>query len=432
MASHLNPITENPDFFGWPGALAISVGLPILFNIMAYTCNEHGCPPSWTSLEPYLAMLDSSDARYKIFISWNATFVYLAWFCGLVLLDRILPGQTVLGTQLRDGKTRLNYKFNGTAILTLLSTILVARFFATDGAMPELVFVHDHLLELLNVTIVISIILSLIVYAASFSYKDEPILAAGGNTGNHFFDWFIGHELNPRIQDFDLKMFCEMRPGLILWVIINLAMAHHQHLKYGYVTNSMILVTAFQNFYVFEGIFNESKLVSSMDITTDGLGFMLLFGDLVVVPFSYTLQARYLAQNPHELGRAATCILIAMYIAGYTIFRKSNTQKNDFKEGHPSTSHLKYLTSKNGNKLIISGWWGICRHINYFGDWLMALAFTLPTGFQSLIPYYFPLFFAILLIHRNSRDEAKCEEKYKETWQEYKKQVPYALIPYIY
>ena len=32
------------------------------------------------------------------------------------------------------------------------------------------------------------------------------------------YDFFKGRELNPRIGTFDLKFFCEMRPGLIGWV----------------------------------------------------------------------------------------------------------------------------------------------------------------------------------------------------------------------
>lgn len=36
--------------------------------------------------------------------------------------------------------------------------------------------------------------------------------------GNVVYDFFKGRELNPRIRNFDLKFFCEMRPGLIGWV----------------------------------------------------------------------------------------------------------------------------------------------------------------------------------------------------------------------
>lgn len=36
--------------------------------------------------------------------------------------------------------------------------------------------------------------------------------------GNPLYDFFMGRELNPRIGNFDLKYFCELRPGLIGWV----------------------------------------------------------------------------------------------------------------------------------------------------------------------------------------------------------------------
>lgn len=36
--------------------------------------------------------------------------------------------------------------------------------------------------------------------------------------GNPLYDFFIGRELNPRVGNFDLKYFCELRPGLIGWV----------------------------------------------------------------------------------------------------------------------------------------------------------------------------------------------------------------------
>ncbi len=47
---------------------------------------------------------------------------------------------------------------------------------------------------------------------------------------------------------------------------------------------------------------------------------------------------------------------------------------------------LKSLPTARGTKLLISGWWGIARHINYLGDLLMGLAWCLPTGgFNSAV-----------------------------------------------
>jgi hypothetical protein len=42
-----------------------------------------------------------------------------------------------------------------------------------------------------------------------------------------------------------------------------------------------------------------------MDITTEGFGFMLVFGDLAWVPFVYCLQTRYLLMYPQTWNHLA-------------------------------------------------------------------------------------------------------------------------------
>jgi hypothetical protein len=45
----------------------------------------------------------------------------------------------------------------------------------------------------------------------------------GGNSGVAVYDVFMGRELNPRLHGFfDLKQWCELYPGLIAWVLLNL------------------------------------------------------------------------------------------------------------------------------------------------------------------------------------------------------------------
>ncbi|CAN6602018.1 delta(14)-sterol reductase Erg24p [Trichomonascus vanleenenianus] len=423
--SKLNPKTAEPDFGGAPGALAISIGLPVLFNVLYFSCNEGGCPREW-SVQMILDQLKTAKL-----VSWEATAAYAAWFAGLVVLDRILPGKEVKGVTLRDG-TQLTYKFNGKVLMMVLLAIFSQRLVDTKGMLPELVFVYDHMLELTNVAIIFSFVLACFVYIRSFLHKKEVLLAEGGNTGNPIFDWFIGRELNPRIGDFDIKVFCEMRPGLLLWVLINMAMAHHQILKYGALSNSMALVLVFQTYYVVEGTFYEEGLIQMIDVTTDGFGFMLSLGDLALVPFTHTMQARYLADHPGDIPWIGFAACLGVFLLGLYIFRMANNEKSAFKRGDPLTAHLKYIETPTGSKLITSGWWGMSRHINYFGDWLVAWAYCLPCGFQTPIPYYFVVWFGILLIHREIRDDAKCAKKYKETWTKYKKLVPYRIIPGIY
>ena len=42
----------------------------------------------------------------------------------------------------------------------------------------------------------------------------------------------------------------------------------------------------------------------------------------------------------------------------------------------------------------------------------MALAWSLPTGFDTPVTYFYVVYFAVLLIHRQRRDDEKCEKKY--------------------
>ena len=60
----------------------------------------------------------------------------------------------------------------------------------------------------------------------------------------------------------------------------------------------MALVCGFHGLYVADALWHEPAILTTMDITTDGLGFMLAFGDLAWVPFTYSLQARYLVDHP--------------------------------------------------------------------------------------------------------------------------------------
>lgn len=46
----------------------------------------------------------------------------------------------------------------------------------------------------------------------------------------------------------------------------------------------------------------QEAVLTTMDIVHDGFGFMLAFGDLAWVPFTYGLQAMFLVVHPQPLG----------------------------------------------------------------------------------------------------------------------------------
>ena len=72
---------------------------------------------------------------------------------------------------------------------------------------------------------------------------------------------------------------------------------------------------------------------------------------------------------------------------------------------------------------------GYARKIHYTCDLFFALSWGLVTGFQSPFPWFYPVFFTCMIIHRTIRDIQKCRKKYGKAWEEYERQVPYLFIP---
>lgn len=363
------------------------------------------------------------------------------------------------------------------------AVVLAAGTIAQGPEFPVWTFIYDNYIALFTSNFIISFLLAVAVYVKSFSVKpnnpENRELAAGGNSGNFIYDWFIGRELNPRIKiplipEIDIKIWLEMRPGLLGWILLDCAFAMRQYKNYGYVTDSMLITIISQAWYVFDGLYMEPAILTTIDIVSDGFGFMLSFGDVAWLPFVYSLQARYLAVYPVSLGPWAL-ITFGAQATGYYIFRSSNNEKNRFRTNpnDPAIAHLKYIDTKAGSRLLISGWWGTARHINYMGDWVMSWSYCLPTGIAGyqiikhailpvtlpegakamtglqdgpitivhpgeakgwgiVVTYFFMLYFAVLLIHREGRDEAKCHAKYGKDWEDYRKKVPWRIVPYVY
>lgn len=97
--------------------------------------------------------------------------------------------------------------------------------------------------------------------------------------------------------------------------------------------------------------------------------FMLTVGDLVWVPFTFSLQSRYLSMHSSTLSQSYLTLLFVCNMCFYYVFRGSNSEKNAFRTNpdSPSVRHLKYIKTDSGSKLLITGWWGVTRHINYLG-----------------------------------------------------------------
>ena len=454
--------------------------------LSAFLCNDvSGCPapsllhPTSLTLAQLKAETPWPQSGLSGLFDLKVTIWVLAYYGLSLALQLLLPGVEAEGVALTVGGKH-TYKFNSFRSACLTVAGLAVGTAMQGTSFPVWTFIWDNLIQIITANLLVSVAFSIIVYVRSFSipHSGQPNpsrreLASGGHSGNMIFDFFIGRELNPRIdipdsvpviggQCIDIKAFNEMRPGLLGWIILDFAFMVHQYKTYGLVTDSIVFVTAFQTLYAADALYMESAILTTIDITRDGFGFMLAFGDLVWLPFIYSLQCRYLAVHPVHLGLVADAAVLTVLALGFYIFRASNNEKNRFRTNpkDPRVRYLEYITTASGSALLISGWWGRARHINYLGDMIMSWSYSLPTGVAGYIihsytnpltgdvrrevvqgeargwgmifTYFYILYFAVLLIHRERRDEAKCRRKYGKDWDKYTATVTSRIVPGIY
>lgn len=413
--------TSDLEFGGRIGVLCLLLLLPVVVLALLILCSQKD-----SSLLGFPHMLPPLHSLWD----WQVFGIVLLWLLFQAVLSLLPVGKVVNGMPLKNGKT-LKYRINGFYAL-LVSAIAVGAG-VYNGL--DLSYIHAHFLQFYTSALLISILLSVYLFVRS-RWASEDDRAPAGSSGYVIYDFFMGREMNPRIKNFDIKFFCEMRPGLIGWLVFNCAMLHAemnlQHLDMP--SSAMLLVNAFQLLWVVDGLWHEEKLLSMMDMVHDGFGFMLAFGDLAWVPFTFTCQSYYLASHPSDLCVFWIVPIILMNMVGYYIFRKANSQKFAFRRNpyDPALSHLKTIPTATGKSLIASGLWGFVRHPNYLGDLVMALAWSLTCGFNHVIPYFYLMYLLVLLVHRAVRDERQCRMKYGLAWEQYCKAVPYRIFPGVY
>lgn len=352
----------------------------------------------------------------------HVAFFAVFYILFLAILGELLPGNVYPGSRLEDG-SRLYYKCNGLSVLFFTVATYVTCHFTglIDGA-----WIARHYFDLLVTANWIALCLATYLFLSFKLVGRKNWLTKR----SWFADFILGSELNPFIWKINVKFFW-LRPSMIGWCLINVSHLLLQFIEHQKFSYRMVVYQIFTNLYIVDYFYNEVKMTTTWDIIAEHFGLMLIWGDIVFIPFVFSIQCRYLVNNfvPMKLWEWILITLCASI--GIYIFRSSNSQKHQFKH-HPEAKIWGKQPETIEGKLLVSGFWGIARHINYTGDLLLALSFCLPCGYENVIPYFYFLYLLLLLIHRDMRDERRCAAKYGALWEEYCRRVPYRLIPYVY
>jgi delta14-sterol reductase len=347
-------------------------------------------------------------------------------FLGFIIITFIgtkyLPGKLREGAIQPDGTCKL-YKLNGLALF-VATTIAVAA--GTLLFNLSLAPVREYFWYLFAVANLFAFIGTGILYVTGkrASGGEKPL------PGKILSDLWFGVEFNPTWLGVDLKMFA-YQPSLIGLGLINASFAFVQYETYDRISVPMWMFQAFWWLYLASHYYYEEFMLSTWDVIAEKFGFMLVWGDLVLVPFFYSIVGWFLVDRIEPISWNAVAAISLLYLFGLWLFRGANLQKHRFKQ-NPNANIWGQPARTVGGKLLISGWWGIGRKLNYTGEICLYLAIALTTGFHSFIPYLLPLWLCLLLIHRARRDEHRCRSKYGDLWTTYCTKARFRMMPFVY
>jgi len=396
----------------------------------------------WRTCVAYDGSLQAMLADFSVAKLWRAwpwpSRTALAVVGGFAAFEALLlvalPGRVMQGPVTPSGN-RVTYKLNGVAAWAVTHLAFVVG--AARGWFSPSV-VYDHFGEIITTCSLFAVLFCGVLYFKGLHFPSTP---DAGRIENPIFDYFWGTELHPRWRGFDFKQFANCRLGMMGWSLIVLSFAAKQRALDGRVAGSMVVAAALQLIYVARFFWTEHWYFSTLDVMHDRFGFYLCWGVTTWLPVVYTSQALYLVNHPLALGAAPAVLIVGAGLFGLYVTYAADRQRQRVRRssgrctvwGRPPEVIVAEYATRDGHTerslLLASGWWGLARHFHYLGEITLAVAWTLPCGFTHFLPWFYPAFLAVLLVHRALRDDRRCREKYGRFWTEYCARVRYRIVP---
>jgi delta24(24(1))-sterol reductase len=370
--------------------------------------------------------------------------LYVGFFIFEFILAYVMPGVISKGLPVpTENNVEHVYLCNGLSSWYL--TLILAGIAHQTGIF-RLSEIADHFGELLTVAVLFGDLVSIMVYVTAIITNNTTRMS-----GNLIYDFFMGAVLNPRISIkglgvVDLKFFAEIRVSWLLLFMLTAGAASKQYDEQGNISGSMVIMLVAHGLYTNACMKGEECIPTTWDIFYEKFGWMLCFWNLAGVPFVYAFNSFYILKNNPQLSNFTVSVILTILVTAYYVWDTSLSQKNKYRmqergniisrKGFPyftsgTLKDPKVLKTKCGT-LLVDGWWGVAQKIPYTADIIMSFCWAMSCGLTGILPYFYPVFFTAMIIHRANRDWIRCEEKYGQDWKEYNKIVPWRFIPYVY
>jgi protein-S-isoprenylcysteine O-methyltransferase Ste14 len=343
----------------------------------------------------------------------------------IFILNAVLPGRWVTGYVKKKNSTdKLRYWLNG--IPVLFTVLFLWALSCHFGLMA-----WDWFYKFRWVGVAGAITFGLI-----FSFV--IVLPYPAVKKSFFADFYLGRLENPQLWGgrIDAKMWLYL-VGAIMLELNVLSFAAHHYLTFGAQgSTGVYMAAALLTFFVIDYLTFEEVHLYTYDFIAERVGFKLGWGCIAFYPYFYAIPLWYAVGLPNPQTPVYLLVIYGLlFFLSWSLSRGANLQKYLFKKD-PKSVFLGIApeTITDGNKsILVSGFWGVSRHINYLGEIGMASAIVLCAGHPALFwPWLYPLYYVALLFTRQAADDKICALKYGALWEQYKKKVPYRIIPYIY
>ena len=232
----------------------------------------------------------------------------------------------------------------------------------------------------------------------------------------------------------DAKMFLYLLGAVALELNLLSYGAHHFLLYPADPSPGVVLYLALFSFFLVEYLAFERVHLYTYDFVAERVGFKLGWGCFCFYPYFYAIGLWTTAElpDPHWATWAYVPIA-ALFFSGWTFARGANLQKYWFKRDPSRKAFGLIVPEALEGRVLVSGFWGLSRHINYLGELLMATALTLSLGHPDVFwPWLYPLYYVGLLVPRQLDDDRRCAEKYGPLWNAYRERVRWRIVPFIY
>ena len=350
----------------------------------------------------------------------------IAVYAVVTVLHLLLPARTVDGyvVDAATGKP-IRYRLNGLAVFGVTIALWVL---ACSRGWLAWDFFWTTRWEGLAGACVLGLIFTLAV-----------VLPAKGAGKGWLAELYLGRLENPQWLGgrIDAKMWLYLVGATMLGLNIY-SFAMHHRLTYPLDPSpGVALYVGLFSFFLCEYLFFERVHLYTYDFVAENVGFKLGWGCLVFYPYFYSVGLWSTAQLPNPHWPAWALVLAAaLFFSGWSLARGANMQKYAFKRD-PGARFLGLIAPEalvdGERKLLVNGFWGVSRHVNYLGEILMATGLALALGHPGQLgPWLYPLFYVALLVPRQIDDDRRCAAKYGALWGAYVKRVRWRIVPGIY